>query len=106
MNLLKSLKRFQENLRKEKQNKSETLKILNNTKEWQNFANFWREHAGAIHTVSSVKLVDYLSKENIDSKQAAAYKAGLAELPVFLEQCYLDLEKHKKGLEATSNSNV
>lgn len=88
------LKRYRENLRHEKANQSESLKILSNTKEWQEFAAFWKANASAIHTVSAVKLLDYIQSNSVSQKEIDAYKTGLAALPLFLESCFVDVEKN------------
>lgn len=57
----------------------------------------WEIHAQSFHILATHALLDFV-KNDVDSKEIAAFKTGLAAIPSLLKQCYefkVNLNKEK-----------
>ena len=60
-------------------------------------ANIWDKYPDLIHIVGVNELIKWQQNE-FDSKELAAFKAGLAAFPEFFEKCFKEVVENKKEL--------
>lgn len=93
MNQFNALGKFFENQGNEG---NELEKLFGNTSRIAQFAQFYVKHAEIMAVISAGKTIDYLSDEiDHDSREFAAFKAGLGVWPLIFESCYKEVQRKK-----------
>ena len=102
--MFESLQEFYKN---QKRTENEPCKrILGNTAKINAFANFYKENADELAVFSAGSLVNYLNGQTEKSTQESqAFRDGLAQLPLFLEECFKELEQKRKDEESLPTSD-
>lgn len=76
--------------------------VLGTNTDVNKLALVWEKYADLLQLVAAVKLYEWTSFRTFTTEQLDAYKAGLAELPVFLEACSREHLRRKMEEEKKS----
>ena len=62
-------------------------------------ADFWERNASSIHLIGTSKLLEYIEDESnkFSHEQIKAYKEGLAEIPLFFQECWEERQEIEEG---------
>lgn len=64
-------------------------KVLGNSSKVAKFSQFYERHQEDIAVVTAGSLYNYVTEaQSVSSEEITAFRAGLAQMPLFLEQCY------------------
>lgn len=91
---VKTLRSRQQNLLNARPGMGDCEKILGAKHKVGEFAAFWQNNASDIELVGAVQLLEFATNESYTPTELAAFKAGLAAIPTFLNKCFS--EKTKK----------
>lgn len=65
----------------------ECQKVLGDLKALYELSALWGEHADKFHMIGLSEQINWFAGREFDSKELAAFKEGLAAIPLFLERC-------------------
>lgn len=97
--MIKQLQSYIQN--KQKIGVDEFKKILGSDAKVKQGASIWKTSGDIFELIAAVQLHKWQTENDFTKDELSAYRAGLAEIPVFLAACCALLESEKEGENKT-----
>lgn len=99
-------KELQKYLKRGRRAEGACADVLGNTTLVNKFAQFWKEQGDDLMLVSAVKLHEYELSTDYTKEEMQAYKKGLADLALFFNQCWLEIEAERLKREKLAGAET
>lgn len=88
----KELHNIHDNMQKAHKNHEHALAVLGSEMKVSEIARFYEKNLSTLDTITASLIIDYLLKNEVDSKQAEAFKDGVLQFANFFQQCKIEME--------------